>query len=173
MTGKQVYSSRAVILAKKADGVFYPFAGVEELQHQQRKEVVEEVGMGTGYWAQFAYSRNRNWDASLRGVMILNNLDGAWTAGELEAALDSNAMLSLKILLTDDGGRIMQLEHRARLRDLGYTVSLGDGGEPAKWNVQLSGSGSLEYTPDVWEWLWSSSVGMLWSSGQIMDLIGA
>lgn len=173
MTGKQVYSKEAIILAKQTDGLYYPIACVEDMQHQQRKEVVEEVGLGTGYWAQMAYSRSRSWDVSLRGVTLLTDVAGSWAAAELEAALESNAIMSLKFVLTDEEGRVMQLEHRARLREIGYSASLGDGGEPAKWNAQLSGCGSLEYVPDVWEWMWSSNVGMLWSSGTIMDLIGA
>ncbi len=137
-----VYSKDAIIKAKKSDGLYYPFLCVEEMSIAKRKGVIETVSTATGGWDEWEFDRRRRWDVNLRGVSLLADA-GGWTLSDVWTLMDSWDKLDIRIIFTDTIGTVMEKSGQVLPSELGISASMGDGGEPAKWNVVLKGTGAL------------------------------
>lgn len=168
---KVVHSKKAVVLAKKPDGQWGTLACVEELTHVTFKTTVQVVGLTTGNWEQHEFDRKRNWQVNLKGIALLVDVEGAWTANEISTAIDNHQVVALKLVFENEDGDVLSVEERALLHELGFAAAIADGGESAKWNTSFAGTGPLAFVEDVTQWLWSSNIDLMWPSNNKIDLI--
>lgn len=138
-----VYSKNVLIKAKKPDGNYYPFLCVEEVGLQKRKGTIEIVSVAAGGWDEFEFDRRRGWDVTLRGVCLLNDVSGGWTLSEVWALMDSFDKLDIQMIFTDTANNTLVKSGQVLPSELGITASMGDGGEAAKWNTTMKGTGEL------------------------------
>lgn len=132
------------MMAKKADEQYYPFACVEEVSIHIVAGIIETTTVGSGQWDEFEYSKRKGWEANLRGVATLeDNLDNCWTQPQVYEAIDGFAKLDLKLFFIDLANRLVTYTCTALLVDLGISATVGDGGEMARWDLKLKGSGPL------------------------------
>lgn len=137
-----IYGNNVLIKAKKGDGLFYPFLCVSEVEINKRASVVPTVSATSSGWDEFEFDKRRGWDARLSGAAILSGANG-WTLQEIWAAQDAFQIIDIKFIMTDTAGNVFEKSGKILLNDFVVSAAVGDGGELAKWNTILKGTGPL------------------------------
>jgi hypothetical protein len=144
-----VYSKNVLMMAKKADGLYYPFACVEEITFKRTAGVLETTSLGSGNAAEYSYDKKTSWTATLNGVMLLQDVRSVkkvWTFLEIQDAVSLFKTLDTKFYLLDTFDDMLTMTGRVLIPEYGFTAAIGDGGELARFNVQFQGTGILEQT---------------------------